>query len=166
MKNKTFISTIILFAFAGNLCAQSCNFAGQFGGTSNDYGNSIAVDASGNIYTTGYFAGTVDFDPSAGTYNLTSAGGNDIFISKLDASGNFVWAKQLGGTNDEKGNSIVVDASGNIYTTGNFAGTVDFDPGAGTFGLASTGNYDIFISKLDASGYFVWAKKMGGTSSD
>ena len=168
---KTNFLTTLLFAFiilsgAETSFSQSCNYAAKFGGTNVDEGSSIVTDASGNIYTTGYFYGTVDFDPSAGTYNLTSAGGNDIFISKLDASGNFVWAKQLGGTNDEKGNSIVVDASGNIYTTGNFAGTVDFDPGAGTFGLASTGNYDIFISKLDASGYFVWAKKMGGTSSD
>lgn len=59
------------------------------GGPSFAHGNSISVDASGNVYTTGYFAGTVNFDPGSGTFNLTAAGNQDIFISKLDASGNF-----------------------------------------------------------------------------
>ena len=130
------------------------------------YGESIAVDASGNVYTTGYFTGTADFDPGAGTYNLTSAGGRDIFVSKLDSSGNFVWAKRMGGASGDEGYSIAIDASGNVYTTGDFQGTTDFDPGAGTYNLTSAGGRDIFVSKLDASGNFVWAKDMGGTSND
>jgi len=141
-------------------------WAKQLGGTSIDIGYSIAVDVSGNVYTTGFFYGTADFDPGPGTFNLTSAGYFNIFISKLDASGNFVWAKKLGGPSNNRGNSIAVDASGNVYTTGYFRGTVDFDPGSGTFNLTSAGNSDIFISKLDASGNFAWAKKLGGTSID
>jgi hypothetical protein len=141
-------------------------WAKSIGGNLSDFGSSITVDASGNIYTTGYFQGTVDFDPSLSTFTLVSAGSNDIFISKLDASGNFVWAKRIGDTSSDIGNSITVDASGNVYTTGGFQGTVDFDPGPGTFTLVSAGSSDIFISKLDATGNFVWAKKMGGTSSE
>ena len=133
------------------------------GGTSREYGNSITLDASGNIYTTGGFGDTVDFDPGAGIFNLTAAGNYaDVFISKLDASGNFVWAKQIGGTSPDYGNSIALDASGNVYITGSFSETIDFDPGAGTFNLAPVGGVDIFILKLDASGNFVWAKQMGG----
>jgi hypothetical protein len=56
------------------------------------------VDSAGNVYTTGYFQGTVDFDPGAGTVNLSSAGSDDIFVQKLDASGNLVWARGMGGT--------------------------------------------------------------------
>jgi hypothetical protein len=137
-------------------------WAKQIGGPLEDLGLSIAVDVSGNVYTTGRFRETADFDPGAGVYNLTSAGDTDIFISKLDALGNFVWAKQIGGTSQDMGFSIAADASGNVYTTGSFVGTVDFDPGTATFNL--TGNWDIFISKLDAAGDFVWAKQMGGTS--
>ncbi len=133
---------------------------------SNDGGSSIALDGSGNVYTTGYFFGTSDFDPGAGVFNLTSAGFEDIFISKLDASGNFVWAKSIGGAYQDNGSSIALDGSGNVYTTGYFFGTVDFDPGAGVFNLTSAGNYDIFISKLDASGNFVWANAMGGPNYD
>ena len=141
-------------------------WAKAMGGTIGDIGFSIALDALGNVFTTGYFLGTVDFDPGAGTFNLTSAGGDDIFISKLDAAGNFVWAKQMGGTAGDIGFSIALDASGNVFTTGRFYATADFDPGAGTFNLTSAGNMDIFISKLDAAGNFVWAKAMGGINTD
>ena len=71
-------------------------WARQMGGASSEWGWGVAVDDSGNVYTTGEFQGTVDFDPGAGVFNLTSAGGDDIFVSKLDSAGNFVWAQQLG----------------------------------------------------------------------
>lgn len=146
--------------------AQTANltWVKQMGGTSTEEGRSIAVDVSGNVYTVGSFIGTADFDPGAGTVNLTSAGNTDIYISKLDAAGNFVWAKAIGGTSIEDGKAIALDASGNVYTTGYFNGTVDFDPGVGISNLTSS-NSDIFISKLDAAGNFVWAKRMGGTGS-
>ena len=131
---------------------------------------SIALDDSGNIYTTGSFVGTADFDPGAGTFNMTSPGsgfGNypsDIFIAKLDTAGNFVWAKQIGSMSDDFGMSITIDngGSGAVYTTGYFSGTADFDPDTSVgnvFDLTGGGN---FISKLDSSGNFVWAKKQGG----
>lgn len=126
----------------------------------------IALDSFGNVYTTGFFSGTVDFDPGAGTFNLTSAGQADIFISKLDGSGNFVWAKAMGGSINDVGASLAVDASGNVYAIGYFSGTGDFDPGPGTLNLTTAGLYDIFISKIDNSGNFVWVKAVGGTSYD
>lgn len=141
-------------------------WAKSMGGTLDDACLSISIDVSGNIYATGYFQGTADFNPGSGTYNLTSLGVTDIFISKLDASGNFIWAKNMGGTADISGNSIAVDSAGNVYTTGNFQGSVDFNPSSGTFNLTSAGMQDIFMSKLDASGNFVWAKQIGGAVND
>ncbi|MBX2890242.1 MAG: SBBP repeat-containing protein [Saprospiraceae bacterium] len=135
-------------------------WAKQMGGSSNDYGNAIAVDALGNVYTAGQFSGTVDFDPGAGVFNLI--GTNDVFVSKLDASGNFVWAKQFGGSGIADGFAIAIDVSGNVYTAGRFSGTADFDPGPGTASLTSLGNEDAFISKLDASGNFAWVKHLSG----
>src|ERR1035437_9575750 len=157
-KSTLFLSAVCILTFSLQLItlnsnAQNFLWAKSMGGTGNDIGYSIALDASGNVYTTGYFYGTVDFDPGAGTFNLTSAGNYALFISKLDASGNFVWAKQIGGTSSGAlGQFISLDASGNIYTTGCFFGTVDFDPGAGTSNLTSSSTNDIFVSKLDASG--------------
>ena len=166
---KRIIFIILLTLAATILHAQSVNFkwAKQMGGTGADAGgSSVTVDAAGNVYTTGGFGGTADFDPGPGTYNLTSAGTYDMFISKLDSSGNFIWAKQLGGTGaDAAGASIAVDADGNVYTTGGFVGTADFDPGPGVFTLSAIGNFRTkasFVLKLDADGNFIWAKQTGG----
>ena len=148
------------FDSAGNFV-----WAKQMGGGSGDFAVAVAVDGSGNVYTTGFFFGTADFDPGAPTFNLTSAGGRDIFVSKLDSAGNFVWAKRMGGVSFDEAVGVAVDGSGNVYTTGPFFGTADFDPGAGTFNLTPAGFQDIFVSKLDSAGNFVWAKRMGGVSS-
>nr|MBA2250964.1 SBBP repeat-containing protein [Chitinophagaceae bacterium] len=144
-------------------------WAKQLGGAADDIGLALAVDASGNVYTTGSFEGTGDFDPGAGNFSMTSSGTDDIFISKLDSSGNFIWAKQLGGPGNgaslyDRVYDIAVDASENVYTTGYFHNVVDFDPGPGTYELATSDpfDYDIFVSKLDGNGNFVWAKQMGG----
>ena len=138
-------------------------WARRMGGTDIDVGNSIAVDASENVYTTGFFKLTVDFDPGGGTANLTAAGAQDVYIQKLDVSGNFVWVKQMGGIALDYGNSITLDTSNNVYTVGIFSDVVDFDPNAGTVNLTSDGSYDTFVQKLDASGNYIWAKRMGGT---
>ncbi len=141
-------------------------WAKSMGGVDGDYGNGIAVDSSGNVYTTGYFGATADFDPGTGTANLTSMGVDDIFVSKLDGSGNFAWARGMGGTDYDFGYGIATDSNGNVYTTGHFSGTADFDPNSSTVNLISAGSYDIFVSKLDNGGNFVWAKNMGGIGSD
>ena len=93
---------VLEFAWAGQLAADASP-------------GDVAVDASGNVYTVGNFSGTVDFDPNPahGTFNLTSAGGRDAFISKLDAAGNFVWAKRLGGGGSDGGFGLVLDGVGN-----------------------------------------------------
>jgi hypothetical protein len=141
-------------------------WAKKLGGNSTSWGNCIATDKMGNVYTTGFFHDTVDFDPGVGVFNLVSSVGADVFISKLDSSGNFVWAKKIGETASNAGQSIFIDSFGNIYTTGYFRGTVDFDPGVGIFNLVSLGWEDIFILKLDSSGNFIWAKHLGSVDED
>ena len=145
---------------------QDLVWARQVGGASSEWGWGVAVDDSGNVYTTGEFQGTVDFDPGAGVFNLTSAGGDDIFVSKLDSAGNFLWAQQMGGTDNDSGNALAVDGGGNVYTTGGFRVTADFDPGVGVINLTSAGERDIFVSKLDSAGNFVWVQQMSGTGDD
>lgn len=146
---------VLLFFISAN--AQTFQWAGAF--IANSYASSIKTDSKGNVYTTGAFAGIVDFDPGPGVYNLASIGSNDIFISKLDAYGSFVWAKSIGGIGSDGAASIAVDTIGNIYTCGTFQDTVDFDPGPGVFNMVSIGN--AFISKLDSNGNFILAKTIG-----
>ncbi len=126
-------------------------WAKRIGDTLVERSNSIAVDLSGNIYITGYYKQTVDFDPNAGVVNLISALGTyDFFICKLDSSGSLLWAKSIGSSSDDIANSITLDESGNVYTTGFFEGTVDFDPGNGVHNLISGVFADAFLLKLDA----------------
>jgi len=148
------------------LNAQTFEWAKAFGGANLDAGNAIAVDGAGNVYTTGRFLGPADFDPGPGVETLTSLGVIDAFIQKLDANGDLVWAKRIGGTDEAEGLDITIDISGNIYITGYFRETVDFDPGTGLFELTSQGSDDIFILKLNNNGDFLWAKSIGGTISD
>ena len=132
-----------------------------------DMARAIAVDDEGSVYTTGVFMSTVDFDPGAGVFELSSAGNYDVFLQKLDSDGNFVWAYSFGAGSDDHGEGIHIDADGNIYVVGAFAGTVDFDPGAGVNQLVSTSsNTDAFVLKLDQDGNYLWAKKMGGGQTD
>jgi len=140
-------------------------WAKRIGGNAEDAAYSMAIDESGNIYTTGVFRTTCDFDPGESIFNLTAAGYGDVFILKLNAEGNFLWVKQFGGVTEDYCFSMVLDAQANIYTTGWFSGNVDFDPGAQSFYLNSPGAYNTFISKLDQTGKFVWAKSTNGTSS-
>src|SRR5262245_23319101 len=83
-----------------------------------------AVDAAGNVYATGQFYGSADFDPGPGVFTLTGAADNsfDAFVSKLDAAGNFVWAKRLGGDSPQAGFGVTVDSAGNVYTSGELRG--------------------------------------------
>ena len=140
-------------------------WAKGIGGPSDDASLAIDTDAFGNVYTTGNFDGTVDFDPGPGVYNLT--GNSDIFISKLDASGNFVWAKQVANTApDVHSLSIIVDNSQSVFVAGSFSGTPDFDPGLLTYNMKAAGGTDAFLLKITGAGSFVWAKQFGGAGND
>ncbi|MCB0850942.1 MAG: SBBP repeat-containing protein, partial [Bacteroidetes bacterium] len=161
-----FLLTFIYFSGENQALSQNFSFAKSMGGFDTDFGKAITTDHSGNVYTTGFFQGTVDFDPDSGVFELTSAGFYDIFVSKLDATGKLVWAVRMGGKGFEQGYGIVLDDLGNVYITGDFTDTADFDPSPLPVNLASAGANDIFISKLDPDGNFVWAKRIGGPGND
>lgn len=125
-------------------------------------GQGVALDTAGNIFAIGKFAAMhTDFNPgvgSADTFLISSQGAYDIYIAKLNASGDFMWAKSFGAAGNDQPTSIAVDIGGNIHTIGDFSGTVDFDPGIGISNLTATGYVDAFISKLDNDGNFIWVK--------
>jgi len=129
-------------------------------------GKNIALDGSGNLYYTGLFSGTVDFDPGPNTFNLTANNTNwgDFFVLKLDTNGDFLWAKSFGGMDYNQRANISVDASGNTFLTGYFYGNIDFDPGPASFPLDGGSSGKIFMLKLDNNGDFLWAKAIGNNS--
>ncbi len=165
---KSFTIVLLLLGIVINsdiLIAQSFGWAKQFTGNSNSQGFEITTDTSGNSITSGIFTGTIDFDPGPGIFNMSAVWNGDIYVSKLDVGGNFVWAKCFQNTFYKEVTDIKTDSAGNVYITGWFNGVIDFDPGPAIYNLTANIT-DIFICKLDASGNFLWAVKMGGSNVD
>lgn len=124
----------------------------------------LTIDNIGNVISTGWFAGTQDFDPSATTVNLASTGQADIFISKLNSSGGFVWAFRYGGSANDVPADVATDLAGNVHVVGSFISpTIVFTAGAQGTTLTNLGTVteDVFVFKLDQAGTFVWARSVG-----
>ena len=128
-------------------------WSASFGGSLFDQGMSVAVDGSGNVVLTGFFAGSVNF----GGGNLVSAGGDDIFLAKYNASGAYQWSFRFGGTSNDHGLAVAADKSGNVLLTGYFQNTANF----GGSNLVSAGSNDIFLAKFNASGVHQWSQRFG-----
>src|SRR5690606_32742159 len=127
---------------------------------------SIKVDGSGNVYHTGQFNGTVDFDPGPGFDNKTASGTYDIYVEKLDATGTPVWNAHMPATGaNDWGAALEVDDFQNVFVTGQFSGTADFDPSGATFNLSTPGGAHTFVQKLNASGGLDWVSAIGGNAN-
>lgn len=125
----------------------------------------ITTDAAGNIFITGMFSGTTDFDPSSNVASLTAAKA-DGFIAKYDSTGQYKWAIPISGGNDLSLRSIVADAMGNVYATGYFNGAVDFDPSSSVKQLQWQALSDGFVAKYNSAGELVWAFPIGSQNID
>lgn len=140
---------------------QTFEWAAPIQSASNIFGTSVAADIDGNVYSTGYFFGTAEFDHGAGSTLLTSAGQQDIYVCKYDSDGNLLWARSFGSTLRDRADGLTIDSDNNVYITGYFEATVDFDPGPGVMNLTSQG-LNAYILKLDTNGDFVWVKNIDG----
>ncbi|MEQ9187827.1 MAG: T9SS type A sorting domain-containing protein [Cryomorphaceae bacterium] len=131
-------------------------------------GTDIATDGDGNVYATGGYGGSVDFDPDTSSYNLASSSGpySDIYVLHLGPNGVFQWVKSIGGSNSDISTEIIVDENGQFALSGIYRGNVDFDPGSGWAALPPHGLGDAFIARYNAQGEYIWAKGFGGSSHD
>ena len=122
------------------------------GGTIQDFGYSLDLNSDDEPVVCGYFSGTAAFDPGPCGFVLTSKGGQDAYIAGYDKDGFFRWARQIGGATNNECLSIAIDTSTeNLYVTGYFTGTADFDPSLSNLILTSSGDRDIHIAKYDLS---------------
>ena len=146
---------------------KACNkcllrWAWSIGGSGSDAATGTAVLPDGSMLVAGWFSGTVDFDPGPSELKLTSAGGRDAFVMRLDADGNVKWAQRHGGVGDDAATAIAAEG-GDVYVTGTFRSTGTF----GTTTLSSVGGDDVFLARLIPTGGDVaWAVRTGGSGDD
>ena len=145
----------------------ACQFAIAFGSSVNDYCYGLDVDALNNVYVTGIFRGVADFDPTASTYTLLSAGTDAMYVAKYNSSGALAWANGIGGTANEGGYRLKLDNNNNVLAVGYMSSTsFDADPSPTiTLNLTKVGvgSVNALITKFDSQGNLIWAKNTGGT---
>jgi len=174
MKKAIFFLTIFIGVLHFGGFSQQAQWAKFFGGIHGSKGAGIQADAQGNVYSIGSYnyniltqSGPVDFDPGPAVNGITpTTNGTSGFISKLNAQGDFVWARifpisEIGGVDLQ---ALKIDELGNLIIAGSFGGTVDFNLGPGVFNVTSgpavgdsaVGN--LFVASYASSGNFLWVK--------
>jgi hypothetical protein len=126
---------------------------------------SMRIDGAGSIYLGGFFEMVTDLDPGPDVLSFTSFGGFDGYVVKLNSVGELVWARRIGGPAFDTVNDIALDGQGGLLLTGGFTGTMEFDPGPGSFIMHAPGadRRDVFVSRWDTSGTLVWARQFASS---
>ena len=161
---ETLKATDNVFVTKLNAQGNALVYSTYLGGSTDDYGHSIAVDSAGNAYVTGY-TGSTNF-PTANALQGALKGSENTFVTKLDAQGSaLVYSTYLGGSGADYGVSIAVDAAGDASVTG--ATTSTNFPTANALQTTLKGTQNAFVSKLNAQGSaLVYSTYLGGSSHD
>ncbi|NOT06871.1 MAG: hypothetical protein HOP28_01570 [Gemmatimonadales bacterium] len=138
----------------------------RLGGTGAETVATLAGGGAGNIVVGGTFEGAADFDPGPGTAPLASTGGRDAYVAALTPNGTLLWARRFGGSTDDDLADLAVDAAGNVYAAGAFAGSADATPAAGAAIVSDGAQADGFALSFDALGQVRWAFPIGGPDLD
>ncbi|MGO9899841.1 MAG: SBBP repeat-containing protein [Solirubrobacteraceae bacterium] len=140
-------------------------YSTYLGGSGEDAGNAIAVDAAGDAYVTGFTFST-NFPTTPGAYQTANAGGEDAFVAKLNAAGDgLLYATYLGGSGTDDGHGIAVDSAGDAYVAGSTTST-NFPTTPGAYQTANAGGEDAFVAKLNAAGALDYSTYLGGGGDD
>ncbi len=122
----------------------------QWGTPGNDQGAGIGLDSEGYIYATGYVAGSL--------HEQHHEGGDDAFLVKFDGDGNIMWTRQWGTPGNDAGYALAVDSDDNIYVAGRTPGSMDGQP--------HTGNFDLFLTRFNSDGIWIWTRQWGTPDED
>ncbi len=137
-----------------------------FGNGSNEFARSLSIDSNDNVYITGIFAAIVDFDPTLADNSISTNGSFDVFVSKFDSAGNYLWTQTFGGAGYDNVFDSGIDSADNIYLTGVFVNTVDFDTTGLVDNRISVGGDDVYTIAFDPAGTYLWANTFGSASSE
>jgi hypothetical protein len=154
----------LLFIIVSILAASGQTFNWAYSAGSQyypDMGQVIRVDSQGNTYVSGFFNGTVQFDPNSDDYTFTAPNppfGREYFLEKFDAGGNFLWVKVFNDSGAFSDAVFEIDSQDNIYFSSTFSGTVDINPGDGQDLRTTYANSNAFIIKLNSNGDYIYGK--------
>jgi hypothetical protein len=160
-----------VFAGVGDVFVTKLNSTGSvllystyMGGSNNDIGRAIAIDASGNAYITGTTLST-DYPVTTGVFQNTNAGSFDVFVTKLNGAGSgLIYSTYIGGSFNDNGYDIAIDGSLNAYIVGNTQSS-DYDITSGAYQTTFSGNLDVFVTKLNSTGSgLIYSTYIGGNN--
>ena len=138
-------------------------WARSAGGSGSDVANSVATDASNNIYVTGFFSSTsINF--SGNTLTNSGTGSQDLFLVKYNPSGTILWSVKSSVNLDEYGSALAVSSTG-VYLTGSFSSSVTTIDNVNLTN-SSAGTHDALVAKYNSNGGVLWAKRIGGADGD
>ena len=164
MKNKSLlfrnkkVLLVLLFTVIGiQTNAQTFDWLISGGGPLSDKATSIAVDANGNTFITGYFNEEATFGPFY--LPMIDLHSKEVFVAKIDPAGNYLWVKRGSNHYDDRGLGLCLDPAGNVYVTGTCWGGLIF----GTLNVYNATSYtdQIYVLKLDTDGNEIWLKNAG-----
>jgi Beta-propeller repeat len=142
-------------------------WAKSVGSAGADESRSIAVDDLGQVYVAGEIAQTADLDAGPGVLLATAQGPSDVFFAKYASNGDMVWARTVGGTGEDRAYEVAIGDSGEVYLTGYYDASADFDPSAGTMIISAPNQWsNIFLARYTANGDLVWVNNLGGSAAD
>lgn len=154
-----FVAPLVMASAAFSAVEPQFDWLAFGGGAKNDKTRAIAADAQGNVF----MAGETQGEGSFGTHKRADLGSTDFFLTKVDAQGQTLWVRSLGGSQVDRGYGVAVDAAGNAYVTGHYQST---DAQALGKTLPNAGDYDIFVAKYDGLGDLLWIQTAGGAGYD
>ena len=139
----------------------------HIGGQYGEYGVAIEIDNSGSIFISGNYKDSTDMDPTIGKFYLRGNGNAtpnfwDVFIAKYNPQGKLLWSKGFGGKGSERVYEMEMDSKSNIYVSGIFTDTADFDPSPNSNTFIPKGFDDLFISKFDSIGNYYFTMQYAG----
>ena len=132
------------------------------GGAGWDVGRAVGADSQGNIFITGHFSGTIDFDPGKGVDEHSSGQGHSLFLSKFGSDGSYKWTIDIGDESTTRAYGLGVGFDNSVVITGDFSGRVDFDPRRGVDYHDARDGHDVFVTKFKPHGGYAWTQTFGG----
>lgn len=141
-------------------------WSASFGGTSGDIIYSVASDANANLYATGTFLSVTDLDPGQDTSLVIPQGSTDIFVSKFNSLNTFEWGGAIGGSGSDISNHILVSPNGDVYTSGSFTDSADFNLGSTITRIRAIDGRDGYVAKYKSDGSYEWAFRVGSAGID